>query len=339
MFVEEIPSPDHATQSAMWQMYLDGIPGVDAGPYASEATARFDLTGAGIWRAVARARNSATMRGPENCAVSLQDILASSRIESQPKLSGLAHRIEPAFALSDLVLPPEQLQQLHELMNQVRSRHIVLEEWGFSEKLSLGRGTTALFSGPAGTGKTMAAEIIAGELGLDLFKIDLSAVVSKYIGETEKNLSRIFGEAERSGAILFFDEADALFGRRSEVRDSHDRYANIEIAYLLQKMEEYEGITILATNLRQNLDEAFTRRLRFIIEFPFRTKSAVCEFGMVSGQSVCRRRPQKTLRSWRNSSSSRVEVFGISHWPRHSWLRKRARRSTEVTWHRPRVGS
>jgi SpoVK/Ycf46/Vps4 family AAA+-type ATPase len=135
--------------------------------------------------------------------------------------------------------------------------------------MSLGRGKSALFAGPSGTGKTMAAEVLANELHVDLFKIDLAAVVSKYIGETEKNLSRIFDEARRSQSILFFDEAEALLGKRSEVKDAHDRYANIEIAYLLQKMEEYEGITILATNLRQNIDDAFVRRLRFIVEFPF----------------------------------------------------------------------
>jgi SpoVK/Ycf46/Vps4 family AAA+-type ATPase len=144
-----------------------------------------------------------------------------------------------------------------------------MEVWGFDRKLSQGKGVSALFAGTAGTGKTMAAEIIANELGLDLYKIDLSSVVSKYIGETEKNLERIFVSAENANAILFFDEADALLGKRSEVREAHDRYANIEIAYLLQRMEQYEGLAILATNLRQNMDEAFTRRLQFIVEFPF----------------------------------------------------------------------
>ena len=143
-----------------------------------------------------------------------------------------------------------------------------MEKWGFGAKLSLGKGINALFVGPSGTGKTMAAEIIAQELQLDLYKIDLSGVVSKYIGETEKNLDRIFTAAENANAILLFDEADALFGKRSEVRDSHDRYANIEVSYLLQKMEQFEGITILATNLRQNLDEAFVRRLAFTVHFP-----------------------------------------------------------------------
>jgi SpoVK/Ycf46/Vps4 family AAA+-type ATPase len=145
----------------------------------------------------------------------------------------------------------------------------VLETWGFDRKLALGKGINVLFAGPSGTGKTMAAEIISHELRLELYKIDLSGVVSKYIGETEKNLSRIFTVAESSNAILFFDEADALFGKRSEVRDAHDRYANVEISYLLQRMEEYAGIVILATNLRKNMDDAFVRRMHFSIDFPF----------------------------------------------------------------------
>ena len=158
---------------------------------------------------------------------------------------------------------------LREICNQVRYRAQVYDTWGFDRKLSLGKGLNVLFAGPSGTGKTMAAEIMARELGLDLYKIDLSTIVSKYIGETEKNLARIFAEAETSNAILFFDEADALFGKRSEVRDSHDRYANIEISYLLQRMEEYDGVAILASNLSKNMDDAFVRRMRFTVEFPF----------------------------------------------------------------------
>ena len=150
----------------------------------------------------------------------------------------------------------------------MKYRSVVYGDWGFDRKLSVGKGLNVLFAGPPGTGKTMAAEIIAGELALDLYKIDLSSVVSKYIGETEKNLSRIFTEAETSNAILFFDEADALFGKRSEVHDSHDRYANIEVGYLLQRMEEYEGVVILATNFRKNMDEAFVRRIHCTVEFP-----------------------------------------------------------------------
>jgi SpoVK/Ycf46/Vps4 family AAA+-type ATPase len=175
----------------------------------------------------------------------------------------------PRYGWDDIVLPGDQLSILHEIIDTVCGRPKVLEEWGVGEKLAPSSGVTVLFSGPPGTGKTMAAQIIAKGLGLDLFKIDLSSIVSKYIGETEKNMERIFSEAESSNAILFFDEADALFGKRSEVRDSHDRYANIEISYLLQRMEAYDGVTILATNLRANLDEAFTRRLQFAVNFPF----------------------------------------------------------------------
>ena len=181
----------------------------------------------------------------------------------------ILRKITPEYKWEDIVLPADRLEQLREVCNHVKYRDRVYGEWGFDRKLSLGKGLSVLFAGPSGTGKTMAAEIIAGALGLDLYKIDLSTVVSKYIGETEKNLSRIFVEAETSNAILFFDEADALFGKRSEVKDSHDRYANIEIGYLLQRMEEYEGVVILATNFRKNMDEAFVRRLHFTVEFPF----------------------------------------------------------------------
>jgi SpoVK/Ycf46/Vps4 family AAA+-type ATPase len=161
------------------------------------------------------------------------------------------------------------LAQLREICDYVKYRPVVFEKWGFDRKISMGKGLNVLFCGPSGTGKTMAAEIMSRELGFDLYKIDLSTLISKYIGETEKNLSRIFREAESSNAILFFDEADALFGKRSEVRDSHDRYANIEISYLLQKMEAYDGMVILATNLRKNMDDAFVRRMHFAVEFPF----------------------------------------------------------------------
>lgn len=197
------------------------------------------------------------------------NLFAAARAQSGHDLAALARKIEPSYTWDDIVLPADTLDQLREVCQRVVYRQRVLGEWGFDQKLALGKGIHVLFSGPSGTGKTMAAEIIAGELGLDLYRIDLSGVVSKYIGETEKNLDRIFTAAENANAILFFDEADALFGKRSEVRDSHDRYANIEISYLLQKMEEYDGVSILATNLRQNLDDAFIRRLTFAIHFPF----------------------------------------------------------------------
>jgi SpoVK/Ycf46/Vps4 family AAA+-type ATPase len=195
--------------------------------------------------------------------------MAAARTASSSRLSGLARKVPARYARNDIVLPPDQISLLQEIVATVRGRSIVLEEWGVGQKLASSRGVSILFAGPPGTGKTMSAQIIAAELGLDLYKIDLSTIISKYIGETEKNLERIFTEAESSNAILFFDEADALFGKRSEVRDSHDRYANVEISYLLQRMEAYDGVTILATNLRSNLDEAFTRRLQFAVDFPF----------------------------------------------------------------------
>lgn len=213
------------------------------------------------------AKELATLRGDRELGP--RDIERSCREQSQGNFGQLARKIEPKFGWEDLVLPAAQTQQLREICAQAKYRSLVFGRWGFDRKLSLGRGLNVLFAGVSGTGKTMSAEIIATDLGLDLYKIDLSQVVSKYIGETEKNLHQIFRVADAAHAILLFDEADALLGRRSEVKDAHDRYANIEVAYLLQKMEEYEGITVLATNLRQNIDEAFTRRIRFVVEFPF----------------------------------------------------------------------
>ena len=233
---------------------------------------KFQFTGGQIQDVVAGARNIALIQGGDNGQITMDELYQSSRAESNQKLSSMAQKIIPKYSWQDIILPSDKLQQLKEICSCVKYRHIVYDKWGFDRKLSLGKGLNILFAGPSGTGKTMAAEIIAGELNIDLYKIDLSTVVSKYIGETEKNLSRIFEEAETSNAILFFDEADALFGKRSEVHDSHDRYANIEIAYLLQKMEEYNGMTILATNLSKNIDEAFLRRIHFSVELPFPNK-------------------------------------------------------------------
>jgi len=269
IYAVEVPALDYDGQKTLWQMHLNGALPEAERPRLDDLAARFDLTGGQISRAVQRAKLDAAVHDPDHAQLEFAALLASSRFLSQPKLTALTRKISPKFVWPDIVLPEDQMRQLRELANQVKHRQTVMGAWGFANKLSLGQGLTALFAGPSGTGKTMAAEVVASELALDLYKIDLAAVVSKYIGETEKNLNRVFTEAERSNAILFFDEADALLGKRSEVKDAHDRYANIEIAYLLQKMEEYTGITILATNLRQNIDEAFTRRIRFIIEFPF----------------------------------------------------------------------
>jgi hypothetical protein len=188
---------------------------------------------------------------------------------ARPRLEDLAQRIVPCASCEDLVLPEPQIQTLRQLASQVRHRMKVYETWGFSAKGRRGLGVSALFSGESGTGKTMAAEVLAGELALDLYRIDLSAVVSKYIGETEKNLKQVFDAAEEGGVLLLFDEADALFGKRSEVKDSHDRYANIEVSYLLQRMEAFQGLAILTTNSKSALDKSFQRRLRFTVSFPF----------------------------------------------------------------------
>jgi SpoVK/Ycf46/Vps4 family AAA+-type ATPase len=190
-------------------------------------------------------------------------------MQSRPRLEGLAQRIEPSATWDDLVLPEKQKQLLAQIAIHVRQRTKVYRKWGFASKGQRGLGISALFAGPSGTGKTMAGEVLANHLRLDIYRIDLSQVISKYIGETEKNLRRVFDAADEGAAILLFDEADALFGKRSEVKDSHDRYANVEVSYLLQRMEAYRGLAILTTNRRDALDTAFLRRIRFVVEFPF----------------------------------------------------------------------
>ncbi len=205
-----------------------------------------------------------------SCPKDLEDLLWDScRCQARRQLDDLAARILPAAGWEDLVLPQSQRRILLDIAAHVRNRAVVFGQWGFSRKVSRGLGISALFSGASGTGKTLAAEVLANELGLDLYRIDLSSVVSKYIGETEKNLKRVFDAAEQGGTILLFDEADALFGRRSEVKDSHDRYANIEISYLLQRMEAYRGLAILTTNMKGSIDPAFMRRIMFSVQFPF----------------------------------------------------------------------
>ncbi|WP_405649682.1 ATP-binding protein [Streptomyces sp. NBC_01386] len=192
------------------------------------------------------------------------------RERARPSFAGLATVVVPRTTWDDLVLPADQSEQLRApLIASVRHRTRVLDDWGFARLTARGLGTTALFAGPSGTGKTLAAEVVAGDLGLDLVHIDLSGVVSKYIGETEKNLRRVFSHAEDSSAVLPFDEADALFGRRTEVRDGRDRYANLEVGYLLQRLETFRGLAILTTNARAALDPAFTRRLSTVIDFPY----------------------------------------------------------------------
>jgi hypothetical protein len=258
-----VRKPDPTEQRQLWQQALGCAATRVEGALNSIAT-QFKLSARTIHSEGTRlaAELGATDR-PESL------MWSACRTIGSLKLDDLAQRIEPMSAWNDLVLPDAQKNALRQMCTHVRNRLKVHLEWGFAEKASRGLGVSALFTGDSGTGKTMAAEVLAGELQLDLYRIDLSAVVSKYIGETEKNLRRVFDAAEDSGAILLFDEADALFGRRSEVKDSHDRYANIEVSYLLQRMECYRGLAILTTNLRHALDVAFERRLRFVVHFIF----------------------------------------------------------------------
>ncbi|MDX2214798.1 MAG: AAA family ATPase [Oculatellaceae cyanobacterium bins.114] len=272
MLTIALPLPNFAQRQTYWRTQLHHH-GIALEQEAVNALSdRFRLTPDQIDRAIASAhthsiQRSVDPRQPPTPA--LTDLLAAARYQSGQELQGLANKLVPHYTWSDLVLPEDAIDQLQGICNQFKYRSVVLGQWGFERKLSLGKGTSMLFCGSPGTGKTMAAEVIANDLQLDLYRIDLSQVVSKYIGETEKNLDRIFTAADRANAILFFDEADALFGKRSEVKDAHDRYANLEVGYLLQKMEEFTGVSVLATNLRQNLDEAFLRRIQAIIEFPF----------------------------------------------------------------------
>ncbi len=271
---------DHEQRVRIWKHYLGDDAPEDEDGFLSDIAHLAEGTNLALWQlsnqflfspgqiedVVATARDLAEWH---HRPLNIHDLFAASRAHSNQKLVALATKIVPRYQWEDIVLPNDTIAQLHEMVNTVRQRPMVYGKWGFDRKVALGKGLSALFAGESGTGKTMAADIMAGELGQDLYKIDLSMMVSKYIGETEKNLNRVFSEAETSNAILFFDEADAIFGKRSEVKDSHDRYANIEISYLLQRMESYDGVVILASNLRGNLDEAFTRRLHFIVEFPF----------------------------------------------------------------------
>jgi len=264
----EFSLSDYSVRSDIWKSVINGkyhfSDEIDIGKLAD----KFRFTPDQVKSALMEARNLALLNQPDDPKISSQELYQACRAQCKNKLIALANKIKPNYTWKDIILPKNILQQLHAICDQVNYKNKVYRDWGFDQKFSLGKGVSALFSGPSGTGKTMAAEILANDLQIDLYKIDLSRVVSKYIGETEKNLDKVFQEAENSSAILFFDEADALFGKRSEVRDAHDRYANIEIGYLLQKMEEYEGICILATNLKKNIDDAFLRRLHFIVELP-----------------------------------------------------------------------
>jgi hypothetical protein len=252
-----VEQPGAAEQRAAWQDAISSLP--VAPQLADRLASQFSFSASAMSEAVSEvARDDAEKNLWDSCVRRMR-----------PQLTELAQRIEPGAGWDDLVLPAAELATLHQVAANGRHRALVQEKWGFARRSGRGLGVSVLFEGESGTGKTLAAEVIAGDLGLDLYRVDLSQVVNKYIGETEKNLRRVFDAAETGGAVVLFDEADAIFGRRSEVRDSHDRYANIEVGYLLQRMEEYRGIAILTTNLRSSLDPAFLRRLRFVVTFPF----------------------------------------------------------------------
>jgi hypothetical protein len=257
----EVDKPTDEEQRACWAAAL----GEAAGDIPDALAAQFQLNADTI-RELARRETA----DPDADPATLRDRLwDAARGLTRPRLDTLAHRVVPRATWDDIVLPDAETAMLRQIADQVGHRTMVYRTWGFAQRMSRGLGISVLFAGASGSGKTMAAEVIANELRLDLFRIDLSAVMSKYIGETEANLRRLFDAAEDGGAILFFDEADALFGKRTEVKDSHDRYANIEINYLLQRMESYGGLAILATNMKSALDQAFMRRLRFVLDFPF----------------------------------------------------------------------
>lgn len=266
----DVKEPTSAEQGVFWEKSLETVAPELKTDIAS-FTSQFSMNCKTIELATAELRQQLAGNGVESPTTGeLKNMLWNScRTQTRPLLDDLAQRIESMVTWDELVLSEPQFDVLREIAVHVRRRTTVYEEWGFARKLSRGLGISALFSGSSGTGKTMAAEVVANELKLDLYRIDLSSVVSKFIGETEKNLRRVFDAAEGGGVILLFDEADALFGKRSEVKDSHDRYANMEVSYLLQRMEAYRGLAILTTNMKSALDDAFMRRIRFMVNFPF----------------------------------------------------------------------
>jgi hypothetical protein len=257
----DVNKPGSREQHELWERAL-GSAAPRMNGTLSEISQQFRLSARMIY-------HTGMMAAAAEEAVDRDTLWRACRSLARPKLDDLAQRITPTATWDDLVLPDLQTRILRQMSAQVWHRMRVHEHWGFAEKGTRGLGVSALFCGESGTGKTLAAEVLAHELGLDLYRIDLSSVVSKYIGETEKNLRIIFDAAEEGGVLLLFDEADALFGKRGDVKDSHDRYANIEVGYLLQRMESYSGLAILTTNLKASLDRAFQRRLRFTVTFPF----------------------------------------------------------------------
>jgi SpoVK/Ycf46/Vps4 family AAA+-type ATPase len=261
------PSPLMHARVELWRQALGPDVALVVDDAIEDIAGRFVLGGEPIHRAAERTSAQVRLRDPLAPRISISDLTESARLMLQHRLGTVARRITTGFVWSDLLLPEDTMEGIREMLAFAKHRSFLLDEWGFEKKLPYGKGVSAILSGPPGTGKTMVAQLLAQELGYDLYLIELAQIVNKYIGETEKNLARVFDEAENSHAILFFDEADALFAKRTEVKSSNDRYANLEVNYLLQRMEAYGGITLLATNLEQGIDEAFKRRVRFSIAF------------------------------------------------------------------------
>ena len=264
---DEIPIPGLEQSRLLWQRMAERHMPIH-GDVSAALAAKFRFPPGLIEQAVDSAVRMAPPEGTR-ADTEARRLEAAARSSLGRRIGGKAVKLESRFRWDDLVLPEDTIELLKQAAMRLNHRHTVMHRWGFDAKLPYGRGISMLFTGPPGTGKTMSAMVMGNEMGVDVYRVDLSRVVSKYIGETEKNLGEIFEQARYGGAILFFDEADALFGKRSEVKDAHDKYANMETAYLLQKMEEYDGLTILATNFKQNLDDAFLRRIQYVVRFPF----------------------------------------------------------------------
>lgn len=269
MLAFDIERPTTNEQYQVWQTAL-GTNTPFLGDQVDTLVSQFNLSAPIIQAACSQVRSEWQQAQESQPNVNFNLLLWDAcRAQARPKLDDLAERIESNANWDDLVLPEAQMKVLKEIASHVKQRTKVYQRWGFGGKSGRGLGISSLLSGVSGTGKTTAAEVLARELRLDIYRIDLSAVVSKYIGETEKNLRRVFDAAELGGVVLLFDEADALFGKRTEVKDSHDRHANVEVSYLLQRMETYRGLSVLTTNLKDSLDQAFLRRIRFVVQFPF----------------------------------------------------------------------
>ena len=263
------PFPTAEERHELWKRALPQKSYLAKSADLKEIAFQFTLSGGGIFQAAARTLEAAKARSRKQPRIRFVDLAESCTAQVQHRLSTLARRVATGFTWADMVLQRDTRERLEEMLTFARHKRFIMGEWGFRSKVPYGAGLSSLFSGPPGTGKTMAASIMSRELGMELFRIDLSRVVNKYIGETEKNLGRIFDEAQQSNAILLFDEADSLFSKRTDVRSSVDRYANLEVNYLLQRMEDFDGVTILTTNMEASLDDAFKRRLKFHIDFPF----------------------------------------------------------------------